>query len=103
MPDQAEVCVCPEEWLCSVVCMVRESKGSASVSEGLPAGSAFPYAVHAWLVYCDTAEPDGALNIWIFNAGSMISQTGPLIISFFLGEVDGILMNNKAGTGELSV
>lgn len=40
----------------------------------------FPYVVHAWLVYCDTAEPRAGLNIWIFNAGSMISQTGPLII-----------------------
>lgn len=44
------------------------------------AAAAFPYVVNAWLVYCDTAEPRAGLNIWIFNAGSMISKTGPLII-----------------------
>lgn len=25
--------------------------------------AAFPYVVHAWLVYCDTAEPRAGLNI----------------------------------------
>lgn len=44
------------------------------------ATAAFPYVVNSWLVYCDTAEPRAGLNIWIINAGSVISKTGPLII-----------------------